>query len=64
MIIQVQTPSGKESRIRLDAVRTVESKGENMSTRRFFVIYKTGRRKEVDYQSAVRVFDNLQPKLF
>ena len=63
-MLSVRSPDGRTFTIREGSVLTVASEGKSLECRRFFIQYKSGRRVEVDYASALRVFDSLQPKLF
>ena len=62
--LQVTTPKGRQLVIRKAALSRVESTYDTWTCRRFFVRYKSGRRLEVDHDSATLVFDALSPKLF
>ena len=63
-MVKVTDTGGRTFYVRELSIRTVTSEGESPEGRRFFLLYKSGRRREVDYASALRVFDSLQPKLF
>lgn len=62
--IQVITPTGRLLRVRLSTILKVESTYDTWTGRRYFLRYKSGRRLEVDHDSATEVFDALSPKLF
>ena len=63
-LVQVSTPAGRSLRVRISALSGIETRGGSLDARRFFVRYRSGRRLEVDHDSATRVFDALSPKLF
>lgn len=63
-MVKVTDPGGRTFSVRESSILTVTSEGGSLEGRRFFLVYKSGRRVEVDYASALRVFDSLQPKLF
>lgn len=68
--IQVTTPTGRILRVRLSALLRVDTQFDtwadrrSRANRRFFLRYRSGRRLEVDHDSATAVFDALSPKLF
>ena len=62
--IQVKTPTGRTLTVRLSALRGVESTNDTWFGRRHYIRYKSGRRLQVDHDSATRVFDALSPTLF
>ena len=68
--IQVTTPTGRKLRVRLSAILKVDTQFDTWAdrrsgaNRRFFLRYRSGRRLEVDHDSATAVFDALSPKLF
>ena len=62
--IRVTTPKGRQLVVRKSALLRVETSYNTWTGRRFFIRYKSGRRLEVDHDSATVVFDALSPKLF
>lgn len=62
--MQVTTPKGRQLRVRVSTILKVESTYDTWTGRRYFLRYKSGRRLEVDRESAQLVFDALQPELF
>lgn len=62
--MQVTTPKGRQLRVRISTILKVESTYDTWTGRRYFLRYKSGRRLEVDRESAQLVFDALQPELF
>ena len=62
--IQVTTLTGRMLRVRLSALSRVETTYDTWTGRRYFLRYRSGRRLEVDHDSATTVFDALSPKLF
>ena len=62
--IQVSTPTGRILRVRLSALSGVENKYDTWNGHRYYIKYKTGRRIQVDHDSATAVFDALSPELF
>lgn len=62
--IEVTTPTGRNLRVRLSALKGTESTYNTWTGRRYFLRYKSGRRLEVDHDSATAVFDALSPELF
>lgn len=62
--IQVTTLTGRQLHVRLSALMKVESTYDTWTGRRYFLRYKSGRRLEVDHDSATVVFDALSPTLF
>ena len=62
--IQVTTPKGRQLVVRKSALLRVETSYNTWTGRRYFIRYKSGRRLEVDHDSATAVFDALSPKLF
>lgn len=69
-LVQVSTPTGRSLRVRISALMKVDTQFDTWAdrrsgaNRRFFLRYRSGRRLEVDHDSATRVFDALSPKLF
>ncbi|MBR4817621.1 MAG: hypothetical protein IKZ72_03155 [Bacteroidales bacterium] len=63
-IIQVTRPDGGCQRIRVSALRGIGYVGTRTEAKRFFAVYKSGRRLEIDRDSATRLFDAMSPKLF
>lgn len=62
--MQVTTPKGRQLRVRISTILKVESTYDTWTGRRYFLRHKSGRRLEVDRESAQLVFDALQPELF
>lgn len=62
--MQVTTPKGRQLRVRISTILKVESTYDTWTGRRYYLRYKSGRRLEVDRESAQLVFDALQPELF
>ena len=58
------TLTGRQLHVRLSALKKVESTYDTWTGRRYFLRYKSGRRLEVDHDSATAVFDALSPTLF
>ena len=62
--IQVTTLTGRILRVRISALSKVETAYDTWTGRRYFLRYKSGRRLEVDHDSATVAFDALSPELF
>lgn len=62
--VHVTTPTGRVLRVRLSALKGVETTNDTWFGRRYYIRYKTGRRVQVVRDSADMVFDALSPKLF
>lgn len=62
--IQVTTPTGRQLSVRLSTLSGVENKYDSWNGHRYYIKYKSGRRLQVERDSADRVFDALSPKLF
>ena len=62
--ITVTTPKGRQLVVRKSALFGVETSYNTWTGRRYFIRYKSGRRLELDHDSATAVFDALSPKLF
>lgn len=63
-IIQVTRPDGGSQRIRVSALQGIGYLGTRTEAKRFFAVYRSGRRLEVDRESATRLFDAMSPRLF
>lgn len=61
-IASVHSPNGKPFNVRLSSILNVSSEGG--SRRRYFLVYKSGKKREVAQESAYEVFDAIQPQLF
>ena len=48
-MVKVTDPGGRTFSVRESSIRTVTSEGGSLEGRRFFLLYKSGRRREVDY---------------
>lgn len=62
--IQVSTPTGRSLAVRLSTLKGVETTYDTWFGRRYYLRYKSGRRIQVDHDSATAVFDALSPTLF
>lgn len=61
-IVSVHSPKGKPFNVRLSSILSVSSEG--VARRRYFLVYKSGKKREVARDCAYEVFDALQPQLF
>ena len=61
-IVCVRSPKGKPFNVRLSSILKVSSEGG--CRRRYYLVYKSGKKREVARDCAYEVFDALQPQLF
>lgn len=61
--VSITRPSGRQLLVDMSLVDCVQLV-DHGSSRRYYIIYKSGYRRRVDREDAVKIFDYLQPTLF